>query len=127
MDSKSADSKNISSESKGISFGSLDQEMITQEVSKLAQLILLLVPVIVPLFIFVGTMFTSFVKGFVYIGFLMSAVVLRSVLYYPLVREAGVYFCGFGTYVLSFSMGYVCFPMFSNADAINAKVIFIEC
>lgn len=98
-------------------------KVLQEEIPKIAHLIVLLAPIIVPLFIFLGTIFTNFVKGFVYIGYLFSAIALRSLVYYPMVEEKGVYFCGFGTYVLAFSMGYVCFPMFSNSDAINSKVI----
>lgn len=95
------------------------------EVSKLFYLILKLLPVIVPIFLFLWSTMSNIINGLVYLAFLFSAIVLRFLVYVPLYNDRTAIFCGFGTYVLCFSMGYICFPMLINPDAVNPMVLSI--
>lgn len=91
---------------------------------KILRLVVFLFPVIGPLFIFFFCwLFGSVVKGFVYLAYLFSAIIFRLLIAYPLYTQQDEFMCGFGAYVLFFSIGYCCYPMLYNADAVNPTVI----
>ena len=87
-------------------------------------------PIIVAISILVFTFMIQSFKGFIYLGFMFAASILREFLYYaaggqePKAESAicsAIDFSGHGnntysSFMLSFTLMYLCFPMYSNSS-----------
>ena len=89
---------------------------------KLTNLIFLLLPIIVPLYILVASVVGQTFKGLIYIAYLVAANVLRVGLYYLMdgTLKSNGFFCSSGSFILTFTLGYVCSLMIIKPQTANA-------
>lgn len=100
---------------------SVSKVSILKQIPKLIHLMVLMLPVIVPInILFVSIILMNF-KGFVYLAFLIASYIVRRSIYALVgafssnddtdATDSKGYHCGLSTFILSFTMSYLCVPM----------------